>query len=202
MKKLIAFIIRVSCHDNASQKMKKAIIDIDNTLWHFCGASFEELRKINKDFPTPENWTDWNIWDGYCTEIEFYGAVNAIHLKQDSDNYQPYPEAKGFLSTLKQNGYHITIASHRSPEFMTQTERWLRKHGLFYNEIHLSFHKTSLINSKTTVVVDDSPSVLEQAVQHNVMATGLLFPWNNIYSNNGFRLCSNLDEILDGILKR
>ena len=179
---------------------KTAIVDIDNTLWQFCDAFFEELRKINKDFPTPERWIDWNIWEGYCTEQEFYRAVYAIHLKQDSDNYQPYPEAKDFLSALKQNGYHITIASHRSPEFMTQTERWLRKHVLLYDAIHLSFHKTNLINSKTTVVVDDSPSVLEQAVQHNVMATGLLFPWNNIYRNNGFRLCSNLNKILDGIL--
>jgi hypothetical protein len=26
---------------------KKAIVDIDNTLWHFCDALYEELRKIN-----------------------------------------------------------------------------------------------------------------------------------------------------------
>ena len=179
---------------------KTAIIDIDNTLWQFCDAFYEELRKINKNFPTPENWTQWDIWEGYCTEQDFYNAVNTVHLNQDSDNHQPYPAAKGFMAALKENHYDITIASHRSPEFMTQTERWLKKHGLLYDEIHLSFHKTDLINSKTTVVVDDSPDVLEHAVQHNVMATGLLFPWNRAYRNNGFRLCSNLDEILEGIL--
>ena len=36
---------------------KTAIIDIDNTLWQFCDAFYEELRKINKNFPTPDNWT-------------------------------------------------------------------------------------------------------------------------------------------------
>ncbi len=57
---------------------KIAIIDIDNTLWQFSDAFFEELRKINEDFPTPENWTHWwSIWQGYCTEQDFYGAINA-----------------------------------------------------------------------------------------------------------------------------
>jgi hypothetical protein len=179
---------------------KRAIIDIDNTLWQFCDAFYEELRKLNKNFPTPENWTSWELWEGYCTEQDFYQAVNAIHLRQDSDEFKPYPEAKGFLSTLKQNGYHITIASHRSPEFMTQTQKWLKRHGLEYDDIHLSYHKTELFNAKTNVVVDDSPQVLEKAVESGALATGLLFSWNREYSSNGFRLCSNLTEILEVIL--
>jgi len=101
---------------------------------------------------------------------------------------------------LKQHGYHITIASHRSPDYMSQTKRWLRNHGLVYDELHLSYHKTQLINRETTVVVDDSPTVLETAVKHGAIATGLLFPWNKAYRNNGFRLCHNLNEILEGIL--
>jgi len=180
---------------------KTAIIDIDNTLWQFCDAFYEVLRKISENFPPPENWTDWNIWEGYCTEQEFYEAVNAIHLNQDSNEYQPYPEAKGFLNALKQNDYHITIASHRSPEYMSQTERWLKKHGLVYDDIHLSHHKTSLFNNGIDVVVDDAPQVLGKAVESGALATGLLFPWNRTYSDNGFRLCSDLNEILDYILQ-
>jgi hypothetical protein len=121
-------------------------------------------------------------------------------MKQDSDKFQPYPEANGFLSALKQNGYHITIASHRSPEFMPQTEKWLKKHGLVYDHIHLSDHKTTLFNNDTDVVVDDAPQVLEKAVESGALATGLLFPWNRAYRDNGFRLCNNLNEILEGIL--
>jgi hypothetical protein len=64
------------------------------------------MRKINKDFPTIDRWTNWDMWERYCSQGEFFSAVkNAI--RQDSDEFQPYPEAKGFLSTLKQNGYHI-----------------------------------------------------------------------------------------------
>ena len=111
---------------------KKAIVDIDNTLWHFCDALYEELRKINRRFPTPDSWTHWDLWEGYCTEGDSYSAVNAIHLNQHNDNYLPYPEAQDFLIGLKDNGYHITIASHRSPDYRRQTELWLEKHGLVH----------------------------------------------------------------------
>jgi uncharacterized protein len=181
---------------------RRAIIDIDNTLWHFCDAFYEELRKINKNFPTPENWTHWDLWEGYCSEEAFYAAVNAVHLNQDSEAFLPYPEAKDFLINLKEHSYRITIASHRSPDYRKQTEKWLEKHGLFYDELHLSFHKTQLFDQPTDVVVDDSPIVLEKAVEKGLRATGLLFPWNQSYPDNGFNLFSNLNEILNYILGR
>ena len=180
--------------------IKSAIVDIDNTLWHFCDALYEELRKVNRRFPTPDSWTHWDLWVGYCTEGDFYSAVNTVHLNQHADNYLPYPEAHDFLIGLKENGYHITIASHRSPDYRRQTEIWLEKHGLVHDELHLSYQKTQLFTESTDVVVDDSPHVLENAVNKGVMAVGLLFPWNKEYADNGFLLFKSLDEILEHIL--
>ena len=180
---------------------KKAIIDIDNTLWQFCDALYEELRKINESFPTPDSWTHWDLWQGYCAVDDFYSAVNAIHFNQHSDSYVPYPEAQNFLSSLKENGYHITIASHRSPEFKRQTEKWLDTHGLVYDELHLSYQKAQLFDESTYVVVDDAPQVLEKAVDKGIMAAGLLFPWNRAYSDNGFILLNSLTDILNHILE-
>ena len=181
--------------------LKRAIVDIDNTLWHFCDALHEELKKLNENFPTPDSWTHWDLWEGYCSEEDFYGAVNVIHFNQHSDSYLPYPEARDFLISLRENDYHITIASHRSPDYRKQTETWLDKHGLVYDELHLSFHKTRLFDRTTDVVVDDAPRILEKAVENGVMATGLLFPWNREYSDNGFILLKSLNEILRHILK-
>ena len=179
---------------------KKAIIDIDNTLWQFCDAFYVELAKLNSKFPSPDRWIDWDIWEGYCSKQDFYRAVNSVHANQDSNKYLPYPEAKDFLASLKQNDYHITIASHRSPDHREPTERWLKKHGLQYDELHLSFQKTNLFNIFTDVVVDDAPQVLEKAVESGAKATGLLFPWNMEYTDSGFRLYSSLNEILSDIL--
>jgi hypothetical protein len=181
---------------------KRAIVDIDNTLWHFCDALYEQLRKINKSFPTPDSWIHWDLWEGYCTMDDFYNAVNAIHFNQDSNSHLPYPESKDFLINLKESNYHITIASHRSPDYRKQTEKWLKKHGLVYDELHLSFHKTQLFDKSADVVVDDAPQVLEKAVEKGLMATGLMFPWNREYTDNGFRLFKNLNDVLSHILDR
>jgi len=178
---------------------KVAVIDIDNTLWQFCDAFYEELRKINSSFPTPDKWTAFDIWEGYCSEADFFSAIHRIHLQQDSTAYQPYPEARDFLSALKGKGYYLIIASHRSPDTRNQTERWLARHSLVYDKLHLSSDKTTLFTC-TDVVVDDSPYTLEKALERGVLGTGLLFPWNRPCADNGFRLFQNLNGVLQYIL--
>lgn len=178
--------------------MSLAVIDIDNTLWQFCDAFYRELKKVNSAFPPVEQWTTWNFFEGICTEEQFLGAVDAVHLRQDSEEHRPYPEAKGFLQQLRQEGFHITIASHRRPEMRDQTEQWLRKHELVYDDLHLSFDKTVLFKD-AAVVVDDAPHTLEKAVESKAIGAGLLFPWNRSYAGNGFGLFNDLNEVLDYI---
>jgi len=45
---------------------KKAVIDIDNTLWHFCDVIYERLKKINSAMPTPDDWVEWDFRENYC----------------------------------------------------------------------------------------------------------------------------------------
>jgi FMN phosphatase YigB (HAD superfamily) len=180
---------------------KKAIIDIDNTLWHFCDELYKQLREINSDMPSPDNWNDWNLWQNHCSEEEFTGAIHSIHLNQDHGRYLPYPEAKDFLSTLKEHNLYIIIASHRTQESLEQTHRWLIKHDLMFDELHISSDKTVLFDETCHIVVDDSPYTLEIAAKQGITALGLIFPWNRAYKNNGFKLFNNLNEILQYILK-
>ena len=179
---------------------KTAIVDIDNTLWQFCDPFHGELKKLNPNFPPPEHWTTFNLWEGYCSEQDFMTAINAIHNNQLSDQYRPYPESQSFLSSLKGHGYHVILASHRLPVMGQLTKRWLAKHRLPYDELHLSLDKTVLFPG-ADVVVDDAPSALEKAVASGALATGLLFPWNRAYAGNGFELFQNLNEVLAHILK-
>lgn len=178
---------------------KVAVIDIDNTLWQFCDAFYEELKRINSAFPPPDRWTSFEVWEGYCTQEDFLNAINAIHFRQDSDRYRPYPEAGSFLSSLRERSFRLIIASHRLPETREQTERWLARHNLPYDELHLSFDKTVLF-PQASVVVDDAPQTLEKAVAQGALGAGLSFPWNRAYTGNGFRLFRNLDEILSYIV--
>ena len=178
-----------------------AIVDIDNTLWQFCDAFYEELKKVNAAFPPVEQWTTWDFFAPFCTEKQFMSAVDAVHYRQDSDQYRPYPEAKGFLQSLREHGYRVVIASHRRQEMQGPTERWLRKHELAYDELHLSFDKTVLFEN-AAVVVDDAPHTLEKAVASGVVGAGLLFPWNKAYAGNGFGLFRDLNEVMEYIVKK
>lgn len=178
---------------------RTAIIDIDNTLWQFSDSLHLELKKIKRNFPTPDRWHRYDIWEGHCSVDDFFATINKIHRNQDSEQYRPYPESRNFLSALREHGFHIIIASHRTPEMNRPTERWLARHGLPYDELHLSQDK-SVLFPKADVVVDDSPLNLQKAVESGVLATGLLFPWNSAYSGNGFKLFQNLDEVLEYIL--
>lgn len=180
--------------------MKKAVIDIDNTLWHFCDVLYERLKKINEAMPPPDYWIEWDFWENYCSKEEFICAIQDIQLNQDDERHLPYPEAKDFLATLKEHNFHIIIASHRTPESIEQTHRWLVKHGLAFDEVHLSYDKTVLFDQSCDIVVDDSPHTLEKAAEKGIIATGLLFPWNKLYSENGNILFNSLDEILRFIL--
>jgi hypothetical protein len=179
---------------------KKAIIDIDNTLWQFCDIFYLKLKKINNEFPPIEQWTTFDFWTPYCTEKDFMTAINAIHQEQDSDRYQPYPESRDFLLSLKDHGYHVVIASHRREETRKPTERWLRRHKLHYDELHLSFDKTVLFD-QAAIVVDDAPHTLEKAMACSAVSAGLLFPWNRSYAGNGFGLFHDLPEVLRYVLK-
>jgi hypothetical protein len=180
---------------------KMAVIDIDNTLWQFCDAFYLELKKLRENFPTIDQWTTFDFWKEYCSEVAFIAAINAIHRDQDNDRFRPYPESRDFLLSLKEQGFHIIIASHRMEETRKPTERWLAKHRLSYDELHLSLDKTVLFD-RAAVVVDDAPQSLERAVAGGALSAGLLFPWNRSYAGNGFGLFPNLNAILDYIQRQ
>jgi len=182
--------------------MKKAVIDIDNTLWHFCDVLYERLKRINKAMPTPENWVEWDFWEEYCSKEEFLRVINEIHFDQDNERHVPYSESRDFLAALKENNFYIVIASHRIPESIEQTHRWLVKHGLSFDEVHLSSDKTVLFEQDCHIVVDDAPYVLENAAGSGLIASGLLFPWNRNNSSNGYRLFGNLNNVLNYILEK
>jgi 5'(3')-deoxyribonucleotidase len=183
------------------KKRKKAIIDIDNTLWHFCDVLYERLRKINKAIPGPDKWVEWDFWEEYCSKEDFIKAINEIHLNQDSERYLPYSESRDFLKTLKEHNFYIVVASHRTPESIEQTHRWLIKHDLMFDEIYLSHDKTVLFEEDCHIVVDDAPYILEKAAEKGLMTSGLMFPWNKHNGNNGYRLFNNLTEVSRYILK-
>ena len=111
----------------------------------------------------------------------------------DQDGFAPYPEASSFLSSVKENGFYIIIASHREKGTLDATARWLRANKLAFDEIHLSYDKTVLFDD-CWGVVDDSPFTLRKAQVAGIIGTGLRTPWNE-YEN--YPLFDNLIQVLN-----
>ncbi|OPY78248.1 MAG: 5' nucleotidase, deoxy (Pyrimidine), cytosolic type C protein (NT5C) [Syntrophorhabdus sp. PtaU1.Bin153] len=170
--------------------MKKIAVDIDNTLWDFSPVFWEKLREINPAIVPPAIWNKWEFWETYVTKKQLYTAIKEIHLQQDC--YLPFDGARTFLASLREKGFYIIIASHRAPETRAVTAKWLEKHDLVYDELHLSNDK-SIIFKDLCAVVDDSPIVLDRARAAGVIRVGLRRPWNK---GTDHPLFESLEEIL------
>jgi phosphoglycolate phosphatase-like HAD superfamily hydrolase len=171
--------------------MKKIIVDIDNTLWNLAPVFFEYLKKYNPEIPVEDLKRGETRLKGYIPRDDLFGVLKEIHMRQDE--FEPYPEAREFLASLKENGFYIIIASIRDEEARESTERWLRKYDLPYDELHLSNDKTVLFND-AWAIVDDSTWTLDKAAQAGIVRTGLVNVWN---ANRGHPLFPTLKEVLE-----
>lgn len=169
--------------------MKKIIVDIDNTLWDFAPVLYERIKKINPDMIPPSSWLTWDFWKPYLGAREFYFIIREIH--KDQCIFEPYPDAGFFLSSLRERGFYIIIASHREKDTLDAAVEWLTKYNLTFDDIHLSHDKTILFND-CWAVVDDSPLTLDKAAEMGILRAGLKNPWNK---DKKHPLFANLIEI-------
>jgi len=170
--------------------MKKIIVDIDNTLWDLSPELWVHLKAFNPKMPPPSQWNNWDFWEGYLSWRDLFRALREIHNQQDI--YSPYPDSRSFLTSLKERGFYILIASHREKDTLNPTVRWLKKNGLVFDEVHLMDDKSELFDH-SLAIIDDSPVTLEKAAQAGIVHAGLRTPWN---ANTGHPLFESLPEIL------
>jgi hypothetical protein len=168
--------------------MKRIIVDIDNTLWDFATPFWKKIE--HRGVPRPSEWHG-DFWKDYFTVEEFLRTIDEVHKEQDA-SAAPFPEAAPFLAALKTGGRHITIASHRNPSSRGVTEKWLKAHGLAYDELYVGPDKTVLFDDHH-VIVDDSAELLNKAAAKGLITAGLRYPWNR---DSDHCLFENLSEIL------
>jgi len=173
--------------------VKKIIVDIDNTLWNFAPLLYERIKEVNPRILPPEEWRLWDFWRTYVSSQQLYTIIRDLHMEQDL--YPVYPDSSGFLASLKDLGLYIIIASHREKGTLDATTRWLVKHSLTFDEVHLS-HDKSVLFHDSWAIIDDSPVTLEKAADFGIVRAGLRTPWNE---DDDHPLFDNLLEVLDYI---
>jgi len=168
----------------------RIIVDIDNTLWYLAPELWEQLKKVNPRMPPPDQWATREALERYMPLPEFFRVLKSVHMRQET--YPPFPESQDFLKGLKERGFYVVIASHRSPDTYGPTVNWLNKYRLVFDEVHLSYDKSVLFPG-SLALVDDSPVNLDKAVRAGLLGTGLICSWNE---NSGHPLFKNLIEVL------
>ena len=168
----------------------RIIVDIDNTLWYLAPELWEQLKNVNPQMPPPDQWSTRASLEKYMPLKEFFRVLKSVHMRQEA--YPPFPESQYFLSALKERGFYLVIASHRSQDTYGPTVSWLNKYRLSFDEVHLSYDKSVLFPG-SLALVDDSPMNLDKAVQAGLLGTGLIYSWNE---KSGHSLFKNLIEVL------
>jgi hypothetical protein len=165
----------------------RIIVDIDNTLWDFATPLWKKVEHYG--VPRPSEWL-WDFWKDYFTIGQLHHYIDEVHGEQDA-NSLPFPEAADFLFALKKGGCHITIASHRNPASRYVTEKWLKAHGLAFDELYVGPDKTVLFDDHHAIV-DDSAELLDKAATKGLVTAGLRYSWNRDSKHSLFESLSDV----------
>jgi uncharacterized HAD superfamily protein len=169
------------------------MIDVDSTLNPFYRGLYKELLKINPKLKPPMYWDEWGFYKRYnITSKQFYKTVSLLHNNIEE---KPFFFARDLTQLLMFFGYEVIICSHRNKDINIQKElsSWLNKHDISYHKIILTDKKWELFEKfDVTLVIDDSPKVLDKAEEYGINYTGIKYPWNKKFHNK-------LEKNLSGI---
>ena len=180
-------------------KTKTLLFDLDDTLASFREPMYNLLRTLtDKDI-------HWSQWEKYHVGQSYYGITNekfCDYIVEHGvlETLKPHDEAKEVLTTLNKNGYDIIIVSARGfhPNAHAVTKEWFDKYELPYEEIVISTHNKSKIdtvdNKNILLSVDDNIGHSEDYLYSNRVNQVLLYdmPWNK---DSNIDRVKNLKEI-------
>lgn len=153
---------------------KRAILDVDATLWDMWGPVVEILEaEHNVTMGTPDKW---EYHRDYVTDDQFYAAVRQAHENQVV--HEPYSGAQALFRTLDEQGYEVIVASHRPPQSALRLVHWLSIYKLApYTGIYAGRDKHFLFQIGD-LVIDDRPDTIKYAHHMGAQALSLTYKYN------------------------
>jgi hypothetical protein len=173
-----------------------AIVDVDETISPFNTVLHALAREKGIKLPAGGDCDHWDSLYKYAPKEVVVPLFDEIHANQCS--YSPFPDAKQFLSFMK-NRFYVVIASHRKPEYEPELVEWLDMNGLVYDKVIVTRNKESMfLDPRVTHVVDDKAETIISALKLGKTAFGLSRPWNRKFVDSMF-LFDSLTDIEEHI---
>lgn len=154
---------------------KRAILDVDNTLWDLMAPVHELLDMLHGPF----KWgvvDQWNHHRDFVTDEQFYSAVASCHASQIT--YSAFRGAALLFDSLDKTGWEVVVASVRAPQRAASLIEWLDHCGLGpYTGVYSGADKHFLIRTGD-LVIDDNPETIIYAGRAGAQAISLIYPYN------------------------
>jgi uncharacterized protein len=152
-------------------------IDIDSTLHHYWDVLSEAARcRFGIELPYEEQF-DWGITRLKPEQLEC--CIDETHCEKAILAGRPYPGAVEAVNAWAAAGHFIHITSHRATTAHAATQQWLDAIGLRYDELYCSYDKIAKCQEiGIDLLVDDSPSNIERALQAGIVVATITHPWN------------------------
>jgi uncharacterized protein len=152
-------------------------IDIDSTLHHYWDVlSDAARRRFGIELPYEEQF-DWGITRLKPKQLEV--CIAETHSEQAILSGRPYPGAVEAVRGWHDAGHFIHVTTHRQTDCHEATSAWLGKIGLPFDELYCSFDKVARCREiDIDVLIDDSPTNIERALEAGIIVATLRHPWN------------------------
>lgn len=152
-------------------------IDIDSTLHHYWDVlSAAAQRRFGIELPYEEQF-DWGITRLKPEQLRC--VIDETHADAAILAGRPYPGAVEAVNAWAAQGHFIHITSHRATRAHAATERWLNDIGLKFDELYCSYDKvTRCAEINIDLLIDDSPTNIEQALERGIRVATIHHPWN------------------------
>ena len=145
-------------------------IDVDGVI---CDQTTGALNVLNKRYSTSIKRDDINSWWYVCeklniTTTEFLGAMDEAY--RTGDVYLEEDAIPAVIKRMRKLKHHVSIMTRRTFDSHAATVKWVQEQGIVYDSFIFVGNETKL-KYPIDVLLDDSPSIVEQAVEH--AATGV-----------------------------
>lgn len=174
--------------------IRRALVDVDSTLWAFDDVIMP-LLVSEYGVPPDADKREWEWYRPYMSDEQFYRMVDVV--KDLQIRYPPFRGADDLFRLLPELGYEFIVATNHPGRYAAaKLVVWLSKYlPSTWSGVYAGKSKLFLID-KGMLVIDDAPKTIKFAHLSEANSVFLNFPWNESVAALGHGF-GNLKEMVE-----
>ncbi|MBO8129188.1 MAG: hypothetical protein H0Z39_08330 [Peptococcaceae bacterium] len=184
--------------------MRKSIaIDIDGVIADSLPALLEELNAYFGHNLTADDVTTYDICRVYGINKNQLAQFLADKERLLIGKPAPVSGAKEYAAKLRKLAKVILITA-RSEKYRQDTESWLKKHGIVYDELIMLGHRGKIQTCReqdAAAIVEDNPDTAREAAEAGIPVVLVDAPYNRNVEHPLIRRAATWPEIYEAVIR-